>query len=106
MDPLLASTRSSLILVFLRVLKGYSTLSRGYPCPPWFTLWKVFVWREDVRRHIPWRGTGNPDGYRPAWSKCWRGRAFPAPHAGHRWIAGHERRTNGAACADARGREG
>ncbi len=47
-------------------------------------------------------GTENRDGCIPAWSKCWRDRAFPAPRAGRRSTAAHARRTSGAACAGAR----
>jgi hypothetical protein len=57
--------------------------------------------RADAPRRTPWPGAGNPAACRPAWCRCWRGPAAPAPRAGRRWTAARGWRKNGAACADA-----
>ena len=62
--------------------------------------------RADERRRTPSRDAGNRDAYRPASSRCSRGRASPAPRAGRPRTAARARRTSAAACADGRGRQG
>src|SRR5688572_21214827 len=63
-------------------------------------------WPADAPRRRPWRAPGNRDACRPAWWRCWRGRASPAPRAGPARTAARGWRTNGAACAGARARRG
>src|SRR5215470_563823 len=59
-------------------------------------------WRAGVLRRRSWPDTGSRGACKPGWWRCWHARAFPAPRAGPRSTAAREKRTNGAACEDAR----
>ncbi len=61
----------------------------------------LFSARADARRRTPSPAPGNRDGYRSAWSRCWRGRASPGPRADPARTAARGSRKNAAACADA-----
>src|SRR6266705_696602 len=52
-----------------------------------------------ARHHRLWRGAGNQDGCRPAWSRYSNARAFPAPRAGPRKTGADAWRRSGAAYA-------
>ena len=68
-----------------------------------FEVFMVSSWHADAPRRKSCSDTGNRGACKPAWWRCWRGRAFPAPRAGRRKIAAREWRTSGAANADGHG---
>src|SRR5581483_4341833 len=62
---------------------------------------RSFSWRAGARHRMPLPGAGSRGAYRPAWSRCWSGRAGPGPRADRPTTAAGATRTSAAARAGA-----